>query len=459
MDLTSECDRPGTAALPVLCAAQFLVVTNITLVAIVLPAVRADLGFADGSIQWVVTAYALVFGCSLMISGRLADLCGHRRVFALGLWVFALGSLGCGVAWHPVVLLASRGVQGLGAASVAAAALAMLIAMTAHGRARSRALGWWSASQAVGGATGWLLGGVLSEGIGWPWLFLGNVPLAVACALLTPAVLPDTRGRARGLDLPGGLLVTVAVFLFVFGLTEYGEQGDAWLGTLSLVAGVLALGGFVLAERRARDPVVPLAALRQRSLVTGTVVIGLINAINTPVLTLCVLYVHGALGLRPSLSGLLFVPFNLAVIAGSTAAARLLGGRPDARFAVMASAVACISAGAAVLMFLPSTDAFLVPLLCAFVALGVGGGGASVAANIEGTAGVTGERGGVASGLLNTATELGVAFGMAVFVTIGSGQAGMTPAFGAAAATGVALILGLRLAARRPVRVTADADH
>ncbi|WP_189226754.1 MFS transporter [Saccharothrix coeruleofusca] len=447
----------GGPVLAVLCTAQFLVVANITLVTILLPALQRDLGFAGGGVQWVVSTYTLTFGCSLVIAGRLADLFGHRRVLGAGLCSFALGSLGCGLAGHPAVLLISRGAQGLGAAAVAAAALALLIRQFT--RDRPRALAWWSASQALGGASGWLLGGVLSEVVGWRGVFLGNAALALLCAVLSPLLMPVGSRSARRVDVAGGALITLAMFLLVLGLTE---AADPRTGPALLAGGALALVGFALVERRATDPVVPLVALRSRSLVTGTAVIALINAITTPVLTLCALHLQGARGVGAAWSGALFVPFNLAVIAGSVLAARRVGGRRGARLAVMAAAVGAIAAGAGVLVLLPSTGAFVVPVLVGFALLGLGGGSASVAANAEGTAGIApgtaDERGGVAGGLLNTATELGVALGMAVFVTVGTGQGGLRAALTAAAGTGLLIALGLLVLARRQVPAAMAVD-
>jgi MFS family permease len=384
------------------CTAQFLVVANITLVTIALPTVQRDLGIAAAGSHWVITSYTLAFGGTLLLCGRLSDRFGARRVFLAGLGGFAAGSLGCGLAGNPLALLIARGGQGLGAAAVAAAALVVLIEAFPAGRDRARALGVWSAAQAAGGAAGWLIGGVVSQLLGWRWVFLGGVPLAVLAAGLAPRLLPARRRDPDARPHPPGA---------------------------------------------ARLPRV----LTDRSLVTGVLVLCLINALNTPVLVLCARYLQTTAGLTPAASGLLFVPFNLAVIVGSFAAARRAGRRT----VTMALAVGLIGMGAAVLLLLPAAgSAFAAPLLAGFVALGLGGGAASVAATAEGA---EGGPAGVASGLLNTAAELGVAIGCGTLLTVAA-AAGPRTAIAAAAilaavaATGIVLNPRDRATTRSPRR-------
>jgi MFS family permease len=425
-----------------LCTAQFLVVANLTLVITTLPSMRPDLGFGGADVQWVITAYTLTFAGSLLPLGQLADLHGNRTVVIAGLGVFATGSLGCGLAPNAAVLLAGRAAQGLGAAAVVASGLATLIDAVPAGRARNRVLGVWSAAQAGGGAAGWLLGGVATQLVGWRWVFLGNVPLAGLGLTLAPMLLPWGAARVgRRLDLLGTSLVAAGLFLVVYGLTVFPRPLPA---AVALAAGCLALGGFVLVERRVLDPVLPLSVLRERPLMTGSGVLAMINGLITPVLLLVALHLQQVAGVGAALAGMLLVPFNLSVVAGSLLAAR----RPGR--STMALAFGATTVGAAIPLLLPARGSFWVPLLAAFILLGVGGGAAAVTASAIGTSG-TGVRG-LTIGVLNTATELGAALGTAVLLTVAA-RGGDRVAY-VAVAVGAAFALFVRL-----VTLGRHADH
>src|SRR4051794_41602896 len=212
--------RAGTVAL--LCTAQFVVVLDATIVAIALPAIRGSLHVTTADLQWVVSAYTLAFAGFLVLAGRLAALHGRRRVFMAGLALFTAASLACGLSRSAVLLVAARTVQGIGAAGVAQAALAAITAAIPDGPERRRALGVWTAAAAGGGAAGWVLGGVLTEQAGWPWVFLVNVPVGVAAVALAPLLVPETRasGAGRKLDVAGAATITAALALLVFGFTR-----------------------------------------------------------------------------------------------------------------------------------------------------------------------------------------------------------------------------------------------
>src|SRR3954447_13743343 len=235
--------RAGTVAL--LCTAQFVVVLDATIVAIALPAIRGSLHMATADLQWVLSAYTLAFAGFLVLAGRLADLHGRRRVFVAGLALFTGASLACGPSRSPALLIAARTVQGLGAAAVAPAALAAITAAIPDGPDRRRALGVWTAAAAGGGAAGWVLGGVLTEQAGWPWVFLVNVPVGVAAVALAPLLVPETRasGPVGRLDLARAATITAALALLVFGLTRGVVAG--------LAAGLVLLVVFARIEARA----------------------------------------------------------------------------------------------------------------------------------------------------------------------------------------------------------------
>jgi EmrB/QacA subfamily drug resistance transporter len=419
-------------ALP--CVAQFVIVLDVTIVAIALPAMQADLGFGTTALGWVITAYTLVFGGCLLVAGRLADRMGRRRTFAAGLALFAVASLGCGLAPSGAFLLAARAIQGVGAAAVAPAALATVTATIPDGPARRRALGWWTAAAAGGGAAGWLLGGVLTEQLGWPWVFLVNVPAGAAAVALAPAVVPETRaeGTGRRLDLAGATTITAAPALVVLGLTRAEAAGAGSPLVLGpLAAGLALLMVFVRIEVRAPDPLLPAALLRADGMLGANLVAAALTATTTAPLLLCVLELQGPLGRSPLETGALFAPVNLAVICGS-----LLGGLVVERLGTrgaMAAGLGAIGAGGAWLAIVVAGGAPPLAFVPAFVVMGAALGVASVASTAAGTAAAGRAREGVASGLLNTAAQVGTALGVAVSLSLAA-AAGQRVAFVAAAA-------------------------
>jgi MFS family permease len=370
-----------------LCAAQFVVVLDVTIVAVALPDIRHSLGFSTEGLQWVVTAYTLSFGGLLIAAGRLGDLAGRRRVFRAGLVLFGAASLACALAPSGAALVAARAVQGAGAALQAPTALALV---TATFPDRRGAVAWWTAAAAAGGASGWVLGGVLVAAFGWPSVFAVNVPLCAVAAALVPRWLAESRGAARGLDVPGTLAITLGLSLLVLGLTQ--------LPAALPVAGAV-LAAFVVIERRAADPILPAWALRRAGFARANAVALTLTATTTPAMFLAILFQQEELGRSPLEAGLWSAPLNLAVIAGS----RLRAPMPVGLVAV--------AAGAAAL------EAEL--LLPAFVLMGLGLGSASVASTAAGTAALPADEQGIASGVLNAAAQIGSAVGLAVVVPLG----------------------------------------
>jgi MFS family permease len=398
--------------LALLCVAQFVVVLDVTIVAIALPAIGADLGISTTALQWVISVYTLTFGGLLMLAGRAADLYGRRRAFRAGLTLFAIASLACALAPSAPALVAARAAQGAGAALVAPAALALLVATEPEGAARTRALAVWTAAAAGGGASGWVLGGAITGGLGWEWVFAVNVPVGLAGAVLASRLLPESRepGAAR-LDVPGALALTAGVGGVLFGLSRGEADGLAAVTTLGpFAAGLALLAVFAAIQRRAPAPLVPPAAMRAPGLRRAVFAALALTGATTPAMFLCVLRVQRDSGLAPAEAGLLFAPLNLAVIAGSFAGPRVTRriGEPPA----MAGGLLVVAAGAALLAAggAPETGG----LLAAFALMGGGLGVASVASTAAGTRGA--ERPGLASGLLNTAAQLGSALGLALLV-------------------------------------------
>lgn len=421
--------------LALLCVAQVVIVLDVTVVAVALPSIHSDLGLSSTALGWVLTAYPVAFGGFLLAGGRLADLVGRRRVFGLGLGGFGLASLACGLAPGGALLVAARGLQGLGAALATPAALALLTGATAAGRARDRALAWWTAAAAGGGAAGWALGGVISEVAGWRWVFLINVPVcAVVVGLARHRLSADRPARRRGVDLAGAVLGTSGLAGLVLGVSLVEPRGpaDPLVGA-ALLGSVVLLGGFVLVERRAPDPLLHGAVLRRPGIIRANAVAALLTATSTPPMLLCVLHAQQVLGLSPILAGLLFPPFNVAVIIGSFLGPRVLGrlGGPG----TMSAGLLTLAAGAVALLAIGPVTPALPSLLGGMSLIGIGLGVASVASTAAGTAEVDDQQQGVASGLVNTSAQVGTALGLAVVVPLAAGR---TAALGGGPAAQVA---------------------
>ena len=418
-------------ALGLLCAAQFVDVLDVNVVVVALPSIGEDLGFSPEDLQWVVSAYVLFFAGFLLLAGRAADLFGRRRMFVAGLALFASASLVCGLAGSAAVLLAARAVQGLAAAITAPAALSLITTIFAEGTERNRAVGAWTAVAAAGGAAGLVLGGLVTDTLGWRWAFFVNVPVGVLGVALSPLLLPagapdrDGGTGARRLDLPGAATVTAGLVLLVYGLTRAEEAGfgsPATVTTLALAAALVA--AFVLVEGKTADPLVRLGIFRSRDLVGACLVAFALTAVTSSVGVLATIYLQRVLGLSATVAGLAGLPLSLAVIAGSLAGSRL-AGRFGAR-ATMALGLLAVAAATLVVSGISAEEGLGRVLINAGLS-GLGLGCASVASTAAGTSAAGGDEQGLASGLLNTSAQVGTALGLAVLVAVATARADALP--------------------------------
>ena len=417
-----------------LCVAQFVDVLDVNVVIVALPAIGRELGYSQGDLQWVVTAYVLFFAGFLLLAGRMADLFGRRRMFVSGIALFASASLVCGLAGSPVVLVIARAAQGLGAAITAPAALAIITGLFPGGPERHRALAVWTAVATGGGGAGLVLGGLLTDRLGWEWAFFINVPIGIAAVALAPILLPeDPRTVAsRRLDAPGAIVATGGLVLLVYGLARIEEEGlgsPLTLGALGL--GVALVPVFLLIERGVADPLVPLRVFRSRNVVGANLIAFVNTATSGPVGVLLALYLQGALGRSSTFTGLAFLPFSLAVILGSFAGSWIIG-RTGARFAA-ASGLLVVALSSLVTAGI-SAEGGIGYVVAGSGLLGLGLGCVAVAATGVGTSAAGGEEQGLASGLLNTAAQIGTALGVAALVTLAVARTGALLDGGAAAA-------------------------
>jgi MFS family permease len=434
------------AALALLCVAQFVDVLGVTIVIVALPAIGRDLGLAEQDLQWVASIYALCFGGFLLLAGRAADLYGRRRLFAIGLALFTVASLACGLAGSPAMLVAARALQGLAAAVAVPAALSLLTTTFPDGPERSRALGGWTAAGAGGGVTGFFLGGVLTGTLGWHWVFWVNLPVGALGLALTPLLLAEShdQGAARRLDLAGAVTGTAGLGLLVYGFTHAEQAGLAATGTLAALAVAAALlAGFWLVEGRVADPIAPHRMFRSRALVGANLTAFTLTAVTSPAGVLGTLYLQQALGATATATGIALLPFSLAAIAGSFTGAWLTA-RLRAR-ATMALGLATVAGAMLLLSRIPTQRQGGLPwLVTGLVIAGSGLTCASVASTAAGTAAAAGDVQGLASGLLNAAAQIGTAVGIAALVTVAAART--TALAGSGSPTPGQLVDGFRLA-------------
>ncbi len=440
--------------LVLLCAAQFVVVLDTTVVLVALPVIGRDLGLTGGGLQWVVTAYVLVFAGCLLVAGRLADTFGRRRVFCAGLGLFTAASLACGIAPSAVVLVAARAAQGLGAALAAPAALAMIVDAFPAGRPRERAVAAWTGVAAVGGAAGLVLGGVIAGALGWRWIFLVNVPVGLVALALAPRVLRESRGGdgRRALDLPGACAATAGLGLLVLALGHAEQAGPLEPLTLgALGAAALLLAGLAVRERVAADPLVSPALLAIRPLAVALLAGAVLTATTSGGGVLATLHLQDVLGLGPAASGFVLLPFSLTAALGSIIAPKLSGSPTT----VIAGGVVLVAVGSGVAAGGVTATSGIAVLVAWGILCGTGIGIASVAATTLGASAVDDGDRGTAAGLLNTAAQVGTALGIAVLVLIAGTTNATTGhrlgfvAAAALAATGAAVLtIALRAHAR-----------
>ena len=416
--------RRRWSALALIVTAQFMVILDVAIVNVALPSIKTDLGFSQTGLQWVITAYAILFGGALLLGGRLADLLGRRRLFVAGLALFAASSLLCGLAWSSGSLIGFRALQGLGGALLAPAALSLLMTTFAEGHERNRALGIYGAASGSGAAAGVLLGGVITSYFGWSWIFFINVPVGVAAIALTPFLLRDSRAELphRHFDVAGATTVTAGLMLFVYGLTRAASDGWSSPVTLGLLAGAAALvAAFVWIESRSRSPLLPLRIFRIRALSAANVTMAIVGAATFSEFFVLTLYVQDVLHYSAVQTGVAFVAFALSVVVASNLAQAVVERVGVRATLMMGLALATISVG--LLTQVPVDGHYFWDLFPAFVLGGAGMGFSFVPITIASLTGVERTDAGVASGLVNTSRQIGGAIGLAAISTIAASAA------------------------------------
>jgi EmrB/QacA subfamily drug resistance transporter len=418
VSISTKTDRRWSA-LALIVTAQFMVILDVAIVNVALPSIKSDLHFSETNLQWVISAYAILFGGVLLLGGRLADLLGRRRLFVAGLSLFAASSLLCGLAWSEGSLIAFRAVQGLGGALLAPAALSLLMTIFAEGRERNLALGIYGAASGSGAAAGVLLGGLLTSYLSWSWIFFINVPVGVAAIALAPVLLRESRADLahRHFDVPGATSITAGLMLLVYATTRATSDGWGAGSTIALLTGAAALIlAFVAIELRSPWPLLPLRIFRRRTLTAANAAMAIIGAVAFSQFFVLTLYLQDVLHYSAVQSGAAFSAFAVSVVVMSNVAQAVvgrLGVRPTLTAGLLVSAVAVAG-----LTRLPVDGHYFWDLFPWFVLGGTGMGLSFVPVTIASLMGVERSDAGVASGLINTSRQIGGAIGIAAISAV-----------------------------------------
>jgi EmrB/QacA subfamily drug resistance transporter len=406
-------------ALALLCGAFFMVVLDATIVLVALPSIQADLGFSEQGLQWMLSAYALTFGGLLLLGGRAADLLGRRRLFMTGVLLFTAASLICGLAWSPAALLAARVVQGAGAAIMTPSALSIISTTFPEGSERNKALGIWGALGGIGATAAWLIGGPLVDGPGWEWIFFINIPLGLAALALSPRLLRESRATLtqRSYDPAGALTITGALVLLVYALVEAPDVGWGAVQTILLLAGsAVLLAAFALIESRHSAPLVPLRILRSRTLVGANTVMLLVGAVAVGMPFVLTLYGQQVLGYSAVTFGV-----GSVVLAAGAAVGAIVGQAAVLKAGfrtVAATGMALMGGGSLLLTQVSVGGSYFGDIFFGLLVFGPGVGLAFVPSTVAALAGVAEHESGLASGLSNTALQIGGALGVAILTTV-----------------------------------------
>jgi len=409
--------------LVLVCLAQFMVILDATIVNVALPSIQADLGLSESSLQWIVNAYALLFGGFLLLGGRAGDLIGRKRVFLAGLVLFTSASFLCGVAQGETMLIVSRGLQGLGAALVSPAALSIVTTTFREGAERTKALGVWAAIAVGGGAVGLVLGGFLVETFSWPWIFFVNLPVGVAAFFLSLRFVPESKDEHthKSFDLAGAITVTAGLVALVYGIVRSAESG--WgsaevLGFLALSAVLLV--SFVVIERRSPEPLVRLSIFSVKTVRAANVAMLIVAAGLFAMFFFNTLYAQKVLGYSPLESGFAFVPFTLGVIVSAGISQKLvpaLGARDVPLIGLGLAFVGLLS-----FLRLTPDSSYVTGLLPGVLLVALGMGFVFVPITLIATSGIPVDDAGLASGLFNTSQQIGGALGLALLSTFATNK-------------------------------------
>jgi EmrB/QacA subfamily drug resistance transporter len=407
--------------------AQFMVVLDSSITNVALPAIKQTLHFAPSALQWVITAYALTFGGFLLLGGRTADLFGRRNTLQIGMISFTIFSFLIGISHSAVMLIVLRAFQGAAAALMSPSALSIVLTTFPEGKDRNKALGYWTTIATGGAAVGLLLGGVLTQYFGWEWNFFINVPIGILITLAIPRILPphEKEEGHKHMDIPGAILVTSGLILFVFAISQSSVWGITSIATVStFIFSILLLTAFVYNESHSKNPLVPLDIFKVRNLVGANLMMAPVMAGMFGMFYLSSLYIQTILHFDPVLTGLSFLPFPIILGFTSSRIGKLVTKYGYKRFLILGPVLIAISLG--MMSRLPVEGNYFLNLLPTILLMPAGVGMTFMPIFAAATSGVPGHQSGLASGLINTSQQMGGAIGLAILSGVAATITGTT---------------------------------
>ena len=412
-------DRNPWLVLALVCMAQFMVILDATIVNVALPSIQADLQMADGDLQWIVNSYTLVFGGFLLLGGRAGDLIGRKRVFLVGVVLFTVASLLNGLAPSSELLIVFRGLQGLGAALIAPAALSIITTTFAEGAERTKAMGVWAAIAVGGGAVGLVLGGVLTTALSWPWIFYVNIPVGIAVFAAAMRYVPESRDEHehKSFDIVGAVTVTAGLLALVYAIVQAQEVGWTSVQTIGVTAfAVTLLVAFVVVERFSTEPLVRLSIFRVRTVRAANIAMFLVAAGLFAMFFFNTLYLQRVLGYSALEAGLAFLPFTAGIIIGAGLSQRLVPALGAREVPLIGMTLAIV--GLLLFTRLQPGSEYVADFLPGVMLASIGMGLTFVPITLIATSGIPADDAGLASGLFNTSQQVGGALGLAILSTL-----------------------------------------
>ncbi len=421
--ITTEGDPRRWKALAVLSLAQFLIIMDTSIIGVALPAIQQQFGFSQSDLQWIFSAYVIVFGGLLLLGGRLSDILGQRRIFVIGFAILTAASVLAGLAPNGTMLIAARALQGIGAALIAPSAMSIVMSLFTIPAERNKAMGFWGAAAPAGGTAGVFLGGIITAYVDWSWVFLVNVPIGIAVLALTRMLLPHGKRHKGRVDYLGAFSITAALILLVYAIVTANDAGWSSLQTVSLLlTSTGLLGAFIMIQKRSREPLIPLRIFKTSNLLASNVVMALLGAAWIPMWFFLNLYLQQIQGYGPFESGLALLPMTAAIMALMIGASSKLIRRLGLKHSLVGG-LGLLAVAMLLFVATPSSKgSFLTHVLPASLVAAGGMSLAYIPALMSAVSHARKEESGLASGIVNTSYQIGSALGLAIMVAIASTQ-------------------------------------
>jgi EmrB/QacA subfamily drug resistance transporter len=421
--MTTKGDPHRWKALALLSLAQFLIIMDTSIIGVALPAIQQQFGFSQSDLQWIFSAYVIVFGGLLLLGGRLSDILGQRRIFVIGFAILTAASVLAGLAPNGTMLIAARALQGIGAALIAPSAMSIVMSLFTIPAERNKAMGFWGAAAPAGGTAGVFLGGIITAYVDWSWVFLVNIPIGIAVLALTGMLLPHGKRHKGRVDYLGAFSITGALILLVYAIVTANDAGWSSLQTVSLLlTSTGLLGAFIMIQKRSREPLIPLRIFKTSNLLASNVVMALLGAAWIPMWFFLNLYLQQIQGYGPFESGLALLPMTAAIMALMIGASSKLIRRLGLKHSLVGG-LGLLAVAMLLFVATPSSKgSFITHVLPASLVAAGGMSLSYIPALMSAVSHARKEESGLASGIVNTSYQIGSALGLAIMVAIASTQ-------------------------------------